>query len=244
MRIHTPTIAVSFFNVLIKLVILIKLFSSDTNNSSKATFSPPPLLKITHVQPCLIYIPGCSKLFIVLCSIVLHQTLAYMHMYIVSFKAAVINHHNMHVTIDCVLLNFYDIQNVTYDVYVLIAGLCVAVPIVDISRVSSNQSEIKIECIVYKGSIISLASNETIGSITDGHRIQFGLFDSIGKSILKGDANVILTYVNRSHDQEIMIVEITMDISTSNFTTITLTCGSDHVNKSITVTVPSKYYYG
>ena len=74
--------------------------------------------------------------------------------------------------------------------------------------------------------------------ITDGHRIEFGLFYSIGKNILKGDANVTLTYVNRS--QEILIVEITMDISTSNFTMITLTCGSDHVNKSITV--PSKYY--
>ena len=74
--------------------------------------------------------------------------------------------------------------------------------------------------------------------ITDRHRIEFGLFDKIKKNILKGDANVTLTYVNRS--QEILIVEITMDISTSNFTMITLTCGSDHVSKSITV--PSKYY--
>ena len=110
--------------------------------------------------------------------------------------------------------------------------------IFNIPQVSSGQSKIKAKCEVCKGKTISLASNEIIGSIDDGDRIEFGLVDPKGQSILKGDANATLTYVNRS--QEILIVEITMDISTSNFTNITLTCGSDHVSKSITV--PSKYY--
>ena len=124
--------------------------------------------------------------------------------------------------------------------FIGIAGSCSSSstdPTVNISQVSIDQSEIIMKCIVCGGTTISLASNETIGLITDGYRIEFGLFDSIGKSRLKGDANVTLTYVNRS--QEILIVEITIDISTSNFTMITLTCGSDHVKS---ITVPSKYY--
>ena len=94
------------------------------------------------------------------------------------------------------------------------------------------------ECKVCGGTTISLASNEIIGSIANGERIQFGLVSPIGESRLIGDTNATLTYVNGS--QEILIVEITIDISTTNFTMITLTCGSDHVNKSITV--PSKCY--
>ena len=61
------------------------------------------------------------------------------------------------------------------------------------------------ECIVCGGRTISLAGNETIGSIDDGDRIEFGLFDPKGQRILKEDANAILTYVNRS--QKILIVK-------------------------------------
>ena len=111
-------------------------------------------------------------------------------------------------------------------------------PIAILSQVSNNQSEIIMECIVCGGTTISLAGNETIGSIDDGHRIQFGLIDPKGRSMHKGDANAILTYVNRS--QEILVVAITINISTSDFTMINLTCGSDHVNESISV--PSKCY--
>jgi hypothetical protein len=91
---------------------------------------------------------------------------------------------------------------------------------------------------VHGGTTISLASNEIIGLIASGKRIAFALFNSKGNSSLIGGANITLTYVNRS--QEILIVKTTIDISTFNFTTITLTCGSDHVNKSITVS--SKCY--
>ena len=111
-------------------------------------------------------------------------------------------------------------------------------PIVTLSQVSSNQSEIKMECIVCGGTTISLASNESIGPIDDGERIEFGLVDPKGLSMHEGDANATLTYVNES--QEILIAAITINISTSDFTMINLTCSSDHVNESISV--PSKCY--
>ena len=124
---------------------------------------------------------------------------------------------------------------IQYTVYNMI-GSCfssIADPIVIISQVSSNQSEIIMECIVCGGTTISLAGNETIGLIDDGERIEFGLIDPKGQRMHKGNANAILTYVNES--QEILIVAITINISTSDFTMINLTCSSDHINESISV---------
>ena len=80
-------------------------------------------------------------------------------------------------------------------------------------------------------------SNESIGPSDAGHRerIELGTYNKIGKSMMKGDANATVTqrHVNGSDDR--LTSEIWIDISNSNYSTITVTCGTDNVNDSINV---------
>lgn len=107
-------------------------------------------------------------------------------------------------------------------------------------RIFSNRSticaerpiiHIDLRCKVTNGLILWLESDEFIGAIEEGIRIEFSEVEEVGTKLQKEYANATLTDTGIDY----IIVEITLNNSKSNFssTTSILTCGSDNITDSM-----------
>ena len=72
-------------------------------------------------------------------------------------------------------------------------------------------------------------SNESIEPSDAGHgeRIEFGTHNTVGYNRTKGDANATITHINCSEGH--LTSEIWIDISNSNYSKKTVTCGTDNL---------------